>query len=160
MRIIVIIQHATSTNLLLWWWWRRNRFVECVDCVDLLQINLLQSQLTPSINIIAFMSRFAALKAKNGNFYCPLMIFFAFKFLSLWIVTIADADSSLFLWNLLLTYVKFTQLWKILLNEFTSQSNVFYQSDINDLNCNNLKFTTAYLTDWLPVWVHWTQFFK
>lgn len=100
------------------------------------------------------------LKSQKRNFYCPLMIFFAFKFLSLWIVTIADADSSSFLRNLLLTYAKFTQLWKMLLNEFSSQSNVFYQSDINDLNSNNLKFTTAYLTDIMSVWMHWTQFFK
>lgn len=123
--------------------------------------NKLQSQLTPSINIIAFMSRFAALKAKNGNFIAHLW-FFCLLFLSLWIVAFADAvDSSFVPTELIADLCEIHTIMKNFIEWILkSVQCLSYQSDINDLNCNNLIFTTAYLTEWLPVWVHWTQFFK
>jgi hypothetical protein len=100
----------------------------------------LQSQLTPPVNIIAFMSRLlCCLKSQKRKFYCPLMIF---------LPSLSVSMDCTHLWmliaqNLLLTIMKNFIEWI-----FKSVECLFIKvSDLNDLNCNNLKFTTAYLTD-------------
>lgn len=151
--IIIIIQHAT-TNLLLWWW--RQKLLYRVSWLCRYLANKFIAITVHSSNkyYCLYVSH-RCLKSLKRKFYCPLMILFAFTFCVYELWHLLVLIGFLFQRNLLLTYVRFTQLWKILLNEFLSQS-----SDINDLNCDNLKFTIAYLTEWLPVWVHWTQFFK
>ena len=84
MRIVVIIQHATSTNLLLWWcWlWRRNKLCRVCWLSEYLANKFIAITAYSSNKYYClYVSLFLlpALKAKNGNFIAHLW-FFSFHF--------------------------------------------------------------------------------